>query len=66
MGLLNKLSNKVNKEVVWIEWENKYMKKMIGKHIDDSLGSKFLFMWGNYLYVINKKLNDYIVKMNKI
>ena len=60
------LSNKVNKEVVWIEWENKYMKKMIGKHIDDSLGSKFLFMWGNYLCVINKKLNDYIVKMNKI
>ena len=59
-----KLSNKVNKEVVWIEWENKYMKTMIGKHIDDSLGSKFLFMWGNYLCVINKKLDDYIVKMN--
>ena len=51
---------------MWIEWENKYMKKMIGKHIDDSLGSKFLFMWGNYLCVINKKLNDYVVKMNKI
>lgn len=61
-----KVINRENTEVTWIEWEKNYFIKFIRKHLNEKLGTQFLFMWGNYMCVINKKLNDYVMQMKDL
>lgn len=61
-----KVINNENSEVIWIEWEKNYFIKFIRKHLNEQLGTQFLFMWGNYMCLINKKLNDYVIQTKNL
>ncbi len=59
------ISNPNSKDILYCEINKKIFGKFITKYMDESIGTKFLFMWGNYLCQINQKLYEYISKLNK-
>ena len=59
------ISNPNSKDILYCEIKKKIFGKFITKYMDESIGTKFLFMWGNYLCQINQKLYEYISKLNK-
>lgn len=61
-----KMINREKMEVIWIEWEKNYFIKFIRKHLNEQLGTQFLFMWGNYMCLINKNLNDYVIQTKNL
>jgi len=59
------ISNPNAKNILYCEINKKIFQKFTKKYMDESIGTKFLFMWGNYLCQINQKLYEYITKLNK-
>ena len=60
------MNNPNSKDILYCEINKKIYNKFITKYMDESIGTKFLFMWGNYLCQINGKLYEYISKLNNI
>ncbi len=59
------IGNPNSKDILYCEINKKIYSKFTKKYMDESIGTKFLFMWGNYLCQINQKLYEYITQLSK-